>query len=168
MLFIGIDPGFTGAIVMIPAGCNIISVADTPILESKKGKKIKKEYFIPGMASLLESVSPEAHVFIEKVHAMPGQGVTSMFNFGKGFGIWLGIIVALKLPYTLVTPQAWKKKMLDGKGNKDDSRIRAIELCPEQADYFKRKKDIGRADATLIAMYGKEVIFQDGNNKKMA
>lgn len=154
-MIIGIDPGITGAVAAL---AEIVgSVYDTPIIEVKKGKKITNEYNPSGMAEIIENLASleASHVFIEKVGAMPGQGVTSMFGFGKGFGIWLGILAALKVPYTLVTPQAWKKEIMEGIGDKDAARVRAIQLFPHLSGELARKKDIGRADALLIAEYGR-------------
>jgi crossover junction endodeoxyribonuclease RuvC len=96
-------------------------------------------------------------VFLEKVSAMKGQGVTSMFSFGTNYGTWLGIIAAFHFPYTLVTPQAWKKAMMEGmdKSNDDGDRQRALQLFPEMGVHLARKKDDGRADALLICEYGR-------------
>jgi crossover junction endodeoxyribonuclease RuvC len=155
---IGIDPGITGAIAIIDD--DGVSVVDTPTIEVQKGGKGKmsKTEFLPSeMAEILREAGP-GHIFIEAVHAMPGQGVTSMFGFGVGYGVWLGIIAALNLPHTKVTPQAWKKEIMKGMPDKDASRIRAQEMFPELTGLLARKKDHGRADALLIAAYGKSVI----------
>jgi crossover junction endodeoxyribonuclease RuvC len=108
----------------------------------------------------------EYHVFIEKVHAMPAfgkdkngndkrQGITSMFRFGEGFGLWIGIIAALGLPCTQVAPQTWKKALMAGMPDKDASRQRAQELYPQCVKDLSRKKDHNRAEALLLAHYGK-------------
>jgi crossover junction endodeoxyribonuclease RuvC len=94
-------------------------------------------------------------VGLELVHAMPGQGVTSMFSMGRGVGIWEGILAGLRIPFDTVTPQAWKKLLL-GKGAGDDknaSILRAQALIPGAAEYLSRAKDDGRAEAMLIAEY---------------
>lgn len=156
MYYIGIDPGQTGAIAVINSKKEIATIYDTPTMQAIKGKKYKTEYLPAEMVSVLSSYPKElCHVFIEKVGAMPGQGVTSMFNFGKGFGIWIGILAALELPHTFVTPQAWKKLLMQGMADKDAARIRAQELFPQSIVLLNRKKDIGRADALLIAEYGR-------------
>ena len=163
MIFIGIDPGITGAIAEIdPYG--YVVLRDTPTIEIKKGNKTKIDYaplqmaaFLDGFASTRIPTTSICHVFIEKVGAMPKQGVTGMFGFGKGFGMWLGILAAFKIPYTLVTPQAWKKELMQGMADKDASRIRAQQLFPNCVGELSRKKDIGRADALLIAEYGRRV-----------
>lgn len=156
MTIIGIDPGLTGAVVALGNGC-VPRISDTPTFEARKGKKNKTDYLPAEMAELIRTcaVGASVHAYIEQVSAMPGQGVTSMFGFGKGFGLWLGILAALQVPYTLVTPQAWKKAMMHGKGDKDAARIRAQELFPGCVSQLSRKKDIGRADALLIAEYGR-------------
>ena len=89
---------------------------------------------------------------IEQVGAMPGQGVTSMFRFGEAYGIIKGVLGGLRLPVELVTPSVWKRELKVQKG-KESSRLRALELFPEQTDLFKLKKHHGRADAALIALY---------------
>lgn len=159
MYFIGIDPGLTGAIVILAEKGDTGLFYDTPITQVKSGKKTKNEYLPSEMAGLLSGyTSQNCHVFIESVHSMPGQGVSSSFNFGKGFGIWIGILAALKLPYTLATPQAWKKLLMQGMKDKDAARIRAQELFPGCVSQLSRKKDIGRADALLIAEYGRRIL----------
>ena len=160
MIYIGIDPGLDGAVAIMCG--EDIDFFDIPTLEIKSGKKKKREYNIALMVDIIRNTVVQfedlhlngmvKQVALEKVHSMPGQGVASMFSMGKGFGIWLGIIATLKYPLTLVTPQAWKKAMMDGMGKeKDASRLRAIQLFPQVADQLSRKKDHGRADALLIA-----------------
>jgi len=157
MKIIGIDPGLTGAVAIIDDG-NII-IHDTPTTEVKNGKRKKTEYLPLMMSRIIkENIgSNGCRVYIEKVGAMPGQGVTSMFRFGMGFGLWIGIIAALNIPYTFVTPQAWKKELMQGMKDKDAARIRAMEIFPNSGEYLSRKKDIGRADALLIAEYGRRM-----------
>lgn len=155
MIFVGIDPGITGAVAIIDGG-NIV-FHDTPTIQTKNGKKTKTEFMPSEMADIL-ATQKGCHVFIEKVGAMPGQGVTSMFSFGKGYGIWIGILAALKIPYTFTTPQAWKKHLMQGMKDKDAARIRAQQLYPCATKELSRKKDIGRADALLIAEYGRSIL----------
>lgn len=161
-LYMGIDPGITGAVSLF-IDKDTIKIFDTPTVEIRVGKSVKNEYVPEAMADILR-IAPrteqesqgrlKTHVYIEKVGAMPGQGVTSMFNFGKGFGIWLGILAALKIPHTLITPQSWKKEMLHGMSkDKDVARLRACQLFPNLSEQLKRKKDIGRADALLIGEF---------------
>jgi crossover junction endodeoxyribonuclease RuvC len=91
--------------------------------------------------------------FVEKVFAMAGQGVTSVFSFGRSLGVVEGVLTTMKIKTTLITPQTWQKRMAVT-GGKDGSRARAMDLFPEQAQMFKRVKDDGRADAALIAAFG--------------
>jgi len=155
-MIVGIDPGQTGAVAFIyPSG--MVEMFDTPVESIKKGKGSKTEYMPPNMADLLRAMAIR-HVFIEQVHSMPGQGVASSFGFGKGFGIWIGILAALQIPYTFVTPQAWKKQLMLGNADKDAARGRAMQLYPVVSKELSRKKDIGRADALLIAEYGRRTL----------
>ena len=145
--FIGIDPGLSGAIASIsPAGITFI---DCPII--KVSGKTKPNPTL--MASeLSQLVTPNSIIIIENVHAMPGQGVTSMFSFGMGYGCWLGIIAALNIPVEFVTPQCWKKYYNLGP-DKESSRVTALQLFPSQANELKLKKHHGRAEALLLAEF---------------
>jgi crossover junction endodeoxyribonuclease RuvC len=122
-----------------------------PTLEVDSGKTKKRHISASGLRDILVSF-PTAHVVIERVGAMPGQGVSSMFNFGRSAGIIEGVVAALRMPHTYVTPATWTKAVGRAAG-KDASRMRAMELFPSKADLFKRVKDDGRADAALIAYY---------------
>ena len=160
MIIVGIDPGITGAVAFIKLPSGVVEIYDTPTAEIKKGKSKKNEYLPYQMAKLLKNPANTElwYIFIEKVHSMPGQGVASMFNFGRGFGLWEGIAAGLGLPINYVTPQAWKKEVMTFAGDKDQARIRAQELFPECSSLLSRKRDIGRADALLIAEYGRRVM----------
>tara|TARA_B100000683_G_scaffold225536_1_gene224146 strand:- start:3110 stop:3589 length:480 start_codon:yes stop_codon:yes gene_type:complete len=150
LIVIGIDPGINGAIARYnsseTSAATQLIIWDMPILEVNKKKTISP-YLVANI--LKEAAAP---VYIEKVAAMPGQGVTSMFNFGKGFGVILGAAAGLGLQTTQVTPQTWMKALKCQRG-KDANRERACELFPQYADMFTRKKDDGRADAALLAYY---------------
>jgi crossover junction endodeoxyribonuclease RuvC len=153
-MILGIDPGVTGCVAAIERG--VVSFYDTPTITVKKGKRTKLEYLPAQMTQDLELLkSRVAHCFIEKVHSMPDQGSVSTFGFGMGFGLWIGILCALHIPYTFVTPQAWKKELMQGMRDKDAARIRAQQLFPQTVDRLSRKMDVGRADALLIAEYGR-------------
>ena len=155
--YIGIDPGFKGAIAVIKTN-DTIRVVDVP---AGVIGKAKKEYFIPQMVEILQGLMDQEAkgncvVAIEKVHSMPHQGRASCFTFGKGFGIWLGILTALGLPYDEVTPQRWQGVVMDGgQRGKDASRMRAMALFPGLAEQLKLKSHDGRADALLIAEWRK-------------
>ena len=156
MNIIGIDPGLTGAVSFIGNGGVVVATYDTPIIEIVKGKNKKHDFLPLEMANLIRRLTKDpCHVFIEQVNAMPGQGVTSMFNFGKGYGMWVGILAYSGAPYSFVTPQAWKKELMQGMRDKDCARLRAQQLFPRLYEELKLKKHIGRADALLIGEYGR-------------
>jgi crossover junction endodeoxyribonuclease RuvC len=157
MIFVGIDPGLSGAVAVIyPHGQ--IDIFDTPTL-TVVGEKTKRKYNGSGMASILEPFqTEEVLVILESVHSMPKQGVASSFSFGEGLGIWKGILSAYKLPLEMPSPQRWKKALLADQGkNKDASRFKAIQLFPTIADQLSRVKDDGRAEALLMAEYGRRL-----------
>jgi len=152
MNIIGIDPGLTGAVAII--GDYGINLIDMPVVaKSTRGKQVDGA----ALAQIFLEERTRAFVYLEQVGAMPGQGVTSMFNFGHGYGIVQGVLYSLCIPFQLVTPQKWKKHHgLIGK-QKDMARTLCIQRHPELSGQLKRKKDIGRADALLIAEYGKSI-----------
>lgn len=151
MIYIGIDVGQSGAIATIFDNGNI-DLLDMPIITTKSSGKNNREYNIPAIAEYIESRGIKSIIGIESVHSMPKQGVSSCFSFGKGFGILLGIIGTLKIPYELIMPQKWKKEMLSGMGkDKGASIIKAKQLFPD-ADIHLKKHD-GRAEALLIAQF---------------
>ena len=155
MLIIGIDPGITGSICFFEDG-KIIDVVEMPnMAEGKKNKKqvngaqIYHEIFLR-IKSLKKE---EIKVVIEQVSAMPGQGVTSMFNFGQSFGILKGICSAMQLSMYFVRPTKWKKYFNLINSEKDASRTKAIEVFRYFAPQLLRKKDSNKADAILIASF---------------
>ena len=149
---IGIDPGISGAISIFNWETQSLhEVIDMPTLEMDSGKTKKRHISATALRDILVCFL-DSHVVIERVGAMPGQGVTSMFNFGRSAGIIEGVVAALQIPHTYVTPQTWTKAVGRAAG-KDASRMRAMELFPAKADLFKRAKDDGRADAALIAYW---------------
>jgi crossover junction endodeoxyribonuclease RuvC len=157
-VIIGIDPGLDGAVARIYSDGRV-AVHDTPTLTVKSGPKNKRQYQPREMAELLKVMDegdPVRLVVIESTHAMPGQGVSSMFSMGYGLGLWVGLVAALGLPYEMVTPQRWKGTMMDGMGkDKDASRFKAQALFPAVHGALARKKDDGRAEALLIAEYAR-------------
>ena len=92
-------------------------------------------------------------MIVEQVSAMPGQGVTSMFNFGQSFGVLKGVCAAMQLPIFFVRPAKWKKYYDLINSQKDSSRVKAIEMFPKFSSMLSRKKDTNKADAILIANY---------------
>jgi len=158
--YIGIDPGLDGAMAVLfglPDSRPIIF--DTPTLVIGRNGKNKREYNLREMATRFRPYTfAPVLVYIEQVHSMPGQGVRSMFSMGYGVGAWEGLLAGFNFSYTRVHPQRWKKVMLDGMGHdKDAGRLRAMQLFPGIADQLARKKDDGRADALLIAEYGRRL-----------
>ncbi len=150
-IYIGIDPGLSGALAIIAPGDHIF-IHDTPIVKSNG----KSQYLIRNMVEIFESLHLTAGccIGIEQVHAMPKQGVSSMFRMGEGLGIWKGIVAALGYSYEMITPKRWKKEMMQGMGkDKGASIIKAKQLFPN-ADIHLKKHD-GRAEALLLAYYMK-------------
>ena len=153
MIIIGIDPGISGAISIIE-NKKILEVYDTPtMIDGKKNKRQINSAQVTNIIKERINDEKEVIVVVEQVNAMPGQGVTSMFNFGQSFGVIKGICAALSLPIYFVRPTKWKKHFNLIKTNKDASRTKVIEVYPEISDKLHRKKDSNRADAILIALY---------------
>ena len=155
MYIIGIDPGISGAICFFEEG-KIVDVIEMPVMaEGKKNKKqVNGNQLFNEIKSRLFEINDEnISVVVEHVTAMPGQGVTSMFNFGQSFGVIKGICSAMQLPIYFVRPTKWKKYFNLIKTSKDASRSRAIEIFPKFSEKLKRKKDTNKADAILIASY---------------
>ncbi len=149
---VGIDPGLTGAIAVIDLNNEVLAVHDMPITQTRVKNKLRRKIQETELSNILRRIDAQK-VYVERVSAMPGQGVTSMFNFGYGFGLVLGVLAALEKPFELVSPRKWQHAINSLEG-KEGHRARAAELYPDYADLFKRKKDDGRADAALIAAYG--------------
>jgi len=157
MIIIGIDPGVSGAICILNNGI-IVNIHEMPTMID--GKKNKKQVNGAEVVNIfLDEIKNEkdVKVIIEHVNAMPGQGVTSMFNFGQSFGVLKGICSALRLPINFVRPAKWKKHYNLIGTNKDASRTKAIELFPNISSEMSRKKDSNKADAVLIAKYFEEI-----------
>lgn len=152
MIYIGIDPGLSGAIAVFDMKKGHLSVIDMPVVEVERNGKKKRELSPAMLAHVLGLIGKPSTAFVERVGAMPGQGVSSVFSFGRSLGTIEGALAALQIPMTLVVPQAWQKAC-GVRGGKDGSRQRAAELFPNFADLFSRKKDDGRADAACLAWY---------------
>jgi len=152
MHYIGIDPGLTGAIAILNIDKRVLFCHDLPITTVPKGSKDKPILNANLLYKLLMKFSP-CKIAVEKVHAMPGQGVTSTFNFGKSYGIILASIDIAESEYLAVTPQAWKKMQGLIGTDKEAAVALAIKKYPEAASSLTRKKDHGRADALLICDY---------------
>ena len=155
MLIIGIDPGISGSICFFQDG-KIIDVVEMPTMtEGKKNKKqVNGSQIFNEISDRIKKLDKkDIKVIIEQVSAMPGQGVTSMFNFGQSFGILKGICSAMQLPMYFVRPAKWKKYFNLINSEKDASRARAIEIFPYFSGQLSRKKDSNKADAILIASF---------------
>jgi crossover junction endodeoxyribonuclease RuvC len=163
MFIIGIDPGITGSICFFEDG-KIIDVVEMPNMP--EGKKNKRQ--VNG-AQIYNEISKKIigfkkqniKVVIEQVSAMPGQGVTSMFNFGQSFGVLKGICSAMQLPVYFVRPAKWKKYFNLINSEKDASRTKAIEIFPYFSSNLSKKKDSNKADAILIASFFYETYQSD-------
>jgi crossover junction endodeoxyribonuclease RuvC len=147
MHVLGIDPGLTGALAFYDEKSGRLVLRDMPTVKAQSKTQIVEAQLV----FLIREMCPEAAV-IELVHAMPRQGVTSTFNFGVGFGVLKGILAALDIPVSFLTPQEWRRlARVPGKtGDKGAARLRASQLFPEHARDFARVKDHGRADAALL------------------
>ena len=155
MYIIGIDPGISGAICIFEEW-KIIDVIEMPSMpDGKKNKKqVNGNQLYNEIKSRISDISHDnISVVVEHVTAMPGQGVTSMFNFGQSYGVIKGICSAMQLPIHFVRPTKWKKYFNLINTSKDASRTRAIEIFPKVSEKLKRKKDTNKADAILIASY---------------
>jgi len=148
---LGIDVGLNGAIALVQDG-DLIGVVDMPTVTLDRNGKAKRQVSVPELVDIIKTFDPN-EAYVEKVFAMAGQGVTSVFSFGRSLGVVEGVLTTMKIKTTLMTPQTWQKG-LGMTGGKDGSRARAMELFPEQTALFKRVKDDGRSDAALIALWG--------------
>ena len=155
MLIIGIDPGISGSICFFEDG-KILDVIDMPTMtEGKKNKRQVNgaQIYNEIQKRILKIEKQNIKVIIEQVSAMPGQGVTSMFNFGQSYGILKGMCSAMQLPMYFIRPAKWKKYFNLINSQKDASRTRAIEIFPYFSPQLSKKKDSNKADAILIASF---------------
>lgn len=146
---LGVDPGLKGALGFYFPAVQRVALEDIPTADG--------EVSAPALAARVRAFKPSM-VVLERVHAMPKQGVSSTFKFGMSFGEVRGVIGALAIPLYLVTPTKWKKHY-HLSSDKEESRALAIRLFPNNADRLQRKKDDGRAEAALLAKYGAEFLF---------
>lgn len=151
MKILAIDPGASGALCIFSVDEGTIEIVDMPTVQVKRGTKLKTEISAQMLAAIVSTHAPSIAV-LEKVGAMPGQGSSSMFQFGRGVGICEGVLAGLRIPTDYVTPLTWQKAV-NARSGKDGNRQRAAELFPAYADLFARKKDDGRADAALMAYW---------------
>ena len=161
MKIIGIDPGLNGAIVIMENN-KVLSVFDMPVMS--EGKKNKRQLNSAQLVRIIKEntlANDDINVVVEQVNAMPGQGVTSMFNFGQTFGAIKGVCAALELPIFFVRPAKWKKHFELINSSKDSSRTKAIEMYPKLSNQLAKKKDVNKSDAILIARYFFETKLKD-------
>jgi crossover junction endodeoxyribonuclease RuvC len=150
---IGIDPGCSGAVVVLSSDGSLMASLLMPTVKNGKSTRVNGAALA---AFLREYKHPVSHAYFENVHAMPKQGVTSVFTFGHAAGVAEGILQGLGIPYTHITPQGWKKRAGLIGTDKDAARSRAIQLWPHWRDLDAKGKGQAYADAALIARYGRE------------
>ena len=163
MKIIGIDPGLSGAIAVLEDN-KVLGIYDMPVMS--EGKKSKRQLNSAQLVSIIKqhtSNNDELAIVVEQVNAMPGQGVTSMFNFGQTFGAIKGVCAALELPIFFVRPTKWKKYFELLNSSKDASRTKTIEMYPSLSNQLSKKKDANKSDAILIARFYSETRFKDVN-----
>ena len=161
MKIIGIDPGLSGAIAIFE-NKKVTNIYEMPVMS--EGKKNKRQINSAQLVKILRDniqANDEVSVVVEQVNAMPGQGVTSMFNFGQSFGAIKGVCAALNLPIFFARPSKWKKHFELIKSSKDASRTKVIEMYPSFAEKLSKKKDVNKSDAILIARFFSETGFKD-------
>ena len=161
MKIIGIDPGLSGAIAVLEDK-KVLGIYEMPVMA--EGKKNKRQLNSAQLVNIIKSniiKSDEIAVVVEQVNAMPGQGVTSMFNFGQTFGAIKGVCAALELPIFFVGPSKWKKYFDLINSSKDSSRTKAIEMYPSLSSQLTKKKDVNKSDAILIARFYFETRLKD-------
>ena len=153
MKIIGIDPGLSGAISILE-NKKVLKIFDMPVMS--EGKKNKRQLNSAQLVNIVKeniNNNEEIAVVVEQVNAMPGQGVTSMFNFGQTFGAIKGVCAALSLPIYFVRPSKWKKHFELINSSKDASRTKVIEMYPYLSNQLSKKKDVNKSDAILIARF---------------
>ena len=149
MRVLGVDPGASGALALLD-GATLI-VQDVPTVVVKRSRRVV-EINDAGLARLVDELRPEV-AWIEQVHAMPKQGVSSSFSFGASYGLIRGILIGKAIPYFLVTPHEWKREFRLS-SDKQEARLLASRMFPEYAQTFSRTRDDGRAEAALLAAFG--------------
>ena len=163
MKIIGIDPGLSGAIAILEDN-KVLNIFDMPVMA--EGKKNKRQLNSAQLVNIIRgNTAPEDEVvvIVEQVNAMPGQGVTSMFNFGQTFGAIKGVCAALNLPIFFVRPSKWKKYFELINASKDSSRTKVIEMYPLLSNQLSKKKDVNKSDAILIARFYSETRSKDND-----
>jgi crossover junction endodeoxyribonuclease RuvC len=153
MKILGIDPGLSGGISVLEDQ-KVLGIFDMPVMA--EGKKNKRQLNSAQLVNIIKENTrsdDEVVIIVEQVNAMPGQGVTSMFNFGQTFGAIKGICAAMSLPIFFVRPSKWKKHFELINASKDSSRTKVIEMYPHLSNQLAKKKDVNKSDAILIARF---------------
>ena len=157
MIIFGIDPGVSGAISVLENNKVLDAIEMPTIIDGKKNKRQVNGAQVVKIIKDQKYSNKEKIIIVEQVNAMPGQGVTSMFNFGQSFGVIKGISAALGISIYFVRPSKWKKHFDLLKTNKDASRTKAVQIYPYISDKISKKKDSNKADAILIAKYFSDI-----------
>lgn len=152
MRVLGVDPGLGGALGLVESSLDVVLARDMPVAKSGTGQR--REVVPALLADFVREWRPDV-AFVEKVHAMPAQGVSSVFTFGQGYGVVRGVLAALDVPVHLITPGLWKAR-LSLTADKAGARAMAMRLFPRDAALFSRVRDDGRAEAVLIAYFGSQ------------
>ena len=163
MKIVGIDPGLSGGIAILENN-KVLKLFDMPVMA--EGKKNKKQLNSAQLVDIIKdniSSGEDIAIVVEQVNAMPGQGVTSMFNFGQTFGAIKGVCAALNLPIFFVRPSKWKKYFELINSSKDSSRTKVIEMYPSLSNQLAKKKDVNKSDAILIARFFSETRLIEEN-----
>ncbi len=153
MRILGIDPGLSGGISVLEDQ-KVLGIFDMPVMA--EGKKNKRQLNSAQLVNIIKENTrsdDDVVIIVEQVNAMPGQGVTSMFNFGQTFGAIKGICAAMSLPIFFVRPSKWKKHFELINASKDSSRTKVIEMYPHLSNQLAKKKDVNKSDAILIARF---------------
>lgn len=149
---VGVDPGLSGAIAVLGLDGQL-TITDMPTVTVQRKGRDKREIDPAALAAIIRGVTAPAVTWIERVGAIPGQGVSSMFAFGRAVGVVEGVLAASGVPVSYVAPAVWKRALHVPSG-KDGARLRASQLLPAYAAEWRRARDDGGAEAALIALYG--------------
>ncbi len=160
MRIMGVDPGGKGAMAIVH-GTDLIAVADMPVFQVTRGKGAKAELDVFGFCDFMETWTP-AVVFFEQVGGITGESASAAFNFGRIAGAAEALCKAHGARFQFVAPHIWKKHMRLTGTAKDDARLMATNRWPSQHKAFARKMDDGRAEAALLAEYGRQILVSEG------
>jgi crossover junction endodeoxyribonuclease RuvC len=152
MRILGVDPGLTGALAVFDTLLDILIVEDMPISAAPGANTKRKEVSAAWLTATIRAMAPD-EAYVERVHALPKQGVSSVFSFGQSYGLVRGVLGGLAVPCHLITPQEWKRSLRLG-ADKSAARAMAANLFPASSERFRRVRDDGRAEAALLAWFG--------------